>query len=152
MAAPLLVKKPAKSELRVVRSKTSSALPKRDELYQMGKALRNKCPRKSHGTWKAPANRPDAVGLVLQAEQGRMAELLPLRHGRMVRSPFTFYRGAALTMACDLAATPTTGIRVQCCGDAHLCNFGGFATPEKKGHLFGERPGRNSSRFLGMGH
>jgi uncharacterized protein (DUF2252 family) len=61
-----------------------------------------------------------------------MPELLPLRHGRMVRSAFTFYRGAALTMACDLASTPTTGIRVQCCGDAHLCNFGGFATPERK--------------------
>ncbi|HEY2913283.1 MAG TPA: DUF2252 domain-containing protein [Candidatus Angelobacter sp.] len=61
-----------------------------------------------------------------------MPELLPLRHGRMVRSAFTFYRGAALTMACDLATTPTSGIRVQCCGDAHLCNFGGFATPERK--------------------
>jgi uncharacterized protein (DUF2252 family) len=70
--------------------------------------------------------------LVLQAEKGRMPELLPLRHGRMARSAFTFYRGAALTMACDLATTPTTGIRVQCCGDAHLCNFGGFATPERR--------------------
>lgn len=61
-----------------------------------------------------------------------MPELLPLRHGRMVRSAFTFYRGSALTMAADLASTPTTGVRVQCCGDAHLCNFGGFATPERK--------------------
>jgi uncharacterized protein (DUF2252 family) len=61
-----------------------------------------------------------------------MQDLLPLRHGRMVRSAFTFYRGAALTMATDLAVTPSTGIRVQCCGDAHLCNFGGFATPERK--------------------
>jgi uncharacterized protein (DUF2252 family) len=61
-----------------------------------------------------------------------MRELLPLRHGRMVRSAFTFYRGAALTMACDLATTQATGIRIQCCGDAHLCNFGGFATPERK--------------------
>jgi len=135
MAAPLLVRNPFKSEQRIVRSKTRSApivLPKRDELYQMGKSLRDKCPRKSHATWKAPANRPDAVELVLQAERGRIAELLPLRHGRMVRSAFTFYRGAALTMACDLATTPTSGIRVQCCGDAHLCNFGGFATPERK--------------------
>jgi uncharacterized protein (DUF2252 family) len=98
----------------------------------MGKALRSKCPRKSHADWKAPANRPDAVQLVSQAEEGRMPELLPLRHGRMVRSAFTFYRGAALTMAHDLASTPRTGIRVQCCGDAHLCNFGGFATPERK--------------------
>ena len=61
-----------------------------------------------------------------------MQDLLPLRHGRRVRSAFTFYRGAGLTMAADLAVTPTTGIRVQCCGDAHLCNFGGFATPERK--------------------
>jgi uncharacterized protein (DUF2252 family) len=70
--------------------------------------------------------------LVLEAEKGRMPELLPMRHGRMVRSAFTFYRGAALTMATDLASTPSTGVRVQCCGDAHLCNFGGFATPERK--------------------
>jgi uncharacterized protein (DUF2252 family) len=72
------------------------------------------------------------VELVLAAEVGRVPELLPLRHGRMVRSAFTFYRGAALTMADDLASTPVTGLRVQCCGDAHLCNFGGFATPERK--------------------
>jgi len=135
MATPLVIQKPVKSEQRVFRSRTNSApvvLPKRDELYQKGKSLRNKCPRQSHATWKAARIRPDAVELVLQAEHGRMRELPPLRHGRMVRSAFTFYRGAALTMACDLAATPTTGIRIQCCGDAHLCNFGGFATPERK--------------------
>ncbi len=61
-----------------------------------------------------------------------MPDLLPLRHGRMVRSAFTFYRGSALAMAADLSATPVSGIRVQCCGDAHLSNFGGFATPERK--------------------
>ena len=61
-----------------------------------------------------------------------MPDLLPLRHGRMVRSPFTFYRGSALAMAADLASTPVSGIRVQCCGDAHLSNFGGFATPERR--------------------
>jgi len=70
--------------------------------------------------------------MVLAAEEGRDVSLLPLRHARMARSAFTFYRGAALTMAADLASTPTTGIYVQCCGDAHLCNFGGFATPERK--------------------
>jgi uncharacterized protein (DUF2252 family) len=68
----------------------------------------------------------------LAAEKGRLPDLLPLRHGRMARSAFTFYRGAALTMAADLASTPSTGVRVQCCGDAHLCNFGGFATPERR--------------------
>jgi uncharacterized protein (DUF2252 family) len=104
----------------------------RDELQAAGKALRDKCPRSSHSVWKTPHGRPDPVELVLRAEKGRMPELLPLRHGRMVRSPFTFYRGTALTMASDLASTPTNGIRVQCCGDAHLCNFGGFATPERR--------------------
>ncbi|MFL5408924.1 MAG: DUF2252 domain-containing protein [Myxococcales bacterium] len=102
------------------------------ERYAAGKALRDKCPRRSHGGWKPPAGRRDAVEMVLDAEKGRMANLLPLRHGRMVRSAFTFYRGAALTMAADLASTPATGLRVQCCGDAHLCNFGGFATPERR--------------------
>ena len=102
------------------------------EHYAAGKALRESCPRDAHAVWKTPPDRRDAVELVLAAEQGRMPELLPLRHGRMVKSAFTFYRGAALTMAADLAVTPTTGIRVQCCGDAHLCNFGGFATPERR--------------------
>lgn len=104
----------------------------RRDLCAAGKALRDKCLRSSHSVWKTPHDRPDPVELVLRAEKGRMPDLLPLRHGRMVRSPFTFYRGTALTMASDLASTPTTGIRVQCCGDAHLCNFGGFATPERR--------------------
>src|SRR3954463_3452829 len=100
--------------------------------YAAGKALRDKCPRSSHAAWKPPSSRRDAVEMVLDAEKGRLPDLLPLRHGRMVRSPFTFYRGAALTMAADLASTPISGLRVQCCGDAHLCNFGGFATPERR--------------------
>ena len=100
--------------------------------YAAGKSLRDACPRSSHARWETPASRPNAVELVLRAEMGRLPDLLPLRHGRMVRSAFTFYRGAALTMACDLSSTPVTGVRVQCCGDAHLCNFGGFATPERR--------------------
>jgi len=104
----------------------------RAEQAAAGKKLRERCPRTSQATWKKPPNRADAVDLVLAAERGRHAELLPLRHGRMVRSAFTFYRGAALTMASDLGSTPVTGVRVQCCGDAHLCNFGGFATPERR--------------------
>ena len=103
-----------------------------EERYAAGKALRKACPRETHAAWKAPSARRDPVEMVLAAEKGRMPDLLPLRHGRMVRSAFTFYRGAALTMANDLASTPASGIRVQCCGDAHLCNFGGFATPERK--------------------
>jgi hypothetical protein len=89
----------------------------RDQVYALGKHLREACPRRAHAAWKAPQGRPDPVDLVLKAEKGRLPDLLPLRHGRMARSPFTFYRGAALTMASDLAATPVSGIRVQCCGD-----------------------------------
>ena len=103
-----------------------------EERYAAGKALRKACPRESHATWKAPAARRDPIEMVLAAEKGRMPDLLPLRHGRMVRSPFTFYRGSALPMAADLASTPASGIQVQCCGDAHLSNFGGFATPERR--------------------
>jgi uncharacterized protein (DUF2252 family) len=104
----------------------------RKEQYAAGKLLRGSCPREGHAAWKNPSNRRDPVELVLLAEEGRVRDLLPLRHTRMVQSPFTFYRGAALTMAADLATTPSTGLRVQCCGDAHLSNFGGFATPERR--------------------
>jgi len=114
------------------KSKKNSSGSNRSELYAAGKALREKCPRKLHAEWKPAPNRPDTLDLVLQSEKGRIEELLPLRHGRMVRSAFTFYRGTALTMADDLSATPSTGVCVQCCGDAHLCNFGGFATPERR--------------------
>ena len=102
------------------------------ERYAAGKALRAACPREAHAAWKPPKDRPDPIQTVLAAEKGRMPELLPLRHGRMVRSAFTFYRGSALAMANDLSFTPFTGMRVQCCGDAHLSNFGGFATPERR--------------------
>ena len=102
------------------------------ERYAEGKRLREQCPRSSHAIWKAPRDRPDPVALVLEADRGRIPELLPLRHGRMSVSPFTFYRGTALNMAADLATTPATGVRVQCCGDAHLGNFRGFATPERR--------------------
>ena len=98
----------------------------------MGKSLRKKCPRSSHAVWKAPDNRPDPLRLLEQSNQGRIARLIPIRSGRMVRTPFTFYRGAALNMAVDLAGTPATGLRVQACGDCHLHNFGAYATPERR--------------------
>ena len=98
----------------------------------MGKSLREKCPRASHAAWQPAADRPDPVSLVLKADEGRVPELLPLRHGRMVLSPFTFYRGSALAMAVDLAGTPATGVRVQCGGDSHLVNFRGLGTPERQ--------------------
>ena len=103
-----------------------------DELYAAGKALRDKCPRTSHAEWKPPHNRPDPVRVVLKTDEGRIPDLLPLRHGRMVLSPFTFYRGSAFAMAQDLAGTPSTGIRVQCGGDSHLVNFRGLATAERQ--------------------
>jgi uncharacterized protein (DUF2252 family) len=104
----------------------------RKDARAAGKALRSTCPREAHAIWKPPAKRRDAVDFVLEADKGRVSALIPLRHGRMVRSPFTLYRGSALTMAADLSTTPVSGIRVQCCGDAHLSNFGGFATAERR--------------------
>jgi len=123
---------PASAQTEVNRPLESLRRLSRAERYAMGKNLRQTCPRSSHAVWNPPANRPDPVDLLLEAEKGRLPELLPLRHGRMARSPFTFYRGSALAMASDLASTPVSGIRVQCCGDAHLSNFGGFATPERR--------------------
>jgi uncharacterized protein (DUF2252 family) len=106
-------------------------LPVEDRLAA-GKALRDRCPRKSHALWKAPAKRPDPIALLVASSKGRLSKLLPLRYGRMMVSPFTFYRGAAAVMASDLAGTPVTGLKLQACGDCHLLNFGGFATPERK--------------------
>jgi uncharacterized protein (DUF2252 family) len=117
---------------KIAAGTTPGHLRSKAEQYAAGKALRDTCSRDAHATWKAPKGRRGAVDTVLAAEKGRFPDLLPLRHGRMARSPFTFYRGSALAMAGDLATTPVSGIRVQCCGDAHLSNFGGFATPERK--------------------
>ncbi len=96
-----------------------------------GKALRDAVPRAEHSGWKHPKERTDPVAVVLAANAGRLPELLPIRHGRMAQSPFAFYRGSAALMAADLAHTPVSGLRVQACGDAHLANFGAFATPER---------------------
>ena len=97
-----------------------------------GKALRELVPREEHARWKAPRDRHDPVQLVIESSKGRIPDLVPIRYGRMAVSPFTFYRGTALNMAADLAGTPNTGLRVQVCGDCHLMNFGGFATPERR--------------------
>jgi hypothetical protein len=102
-----------------------------DERSAKGRALRDAVPRGSHAGWETPEGRRDPVELLSESNEGRMPELIPIRFGRMSASPFAFYRGAAALMAADLAATPTSGIRVQACGDAHLMNFGGFATPER---------------------
>ena len=96
-----------------------------------GKDARKSVPRRSHGLWEPSATRRDPVDVLSAQAQTRVPDLVPIRYGRMLVSPFTFYRGAAAIMAEDLAQTPTTGIMTQLCGDAHLSNFGGFATPER---------------------
>ena len=102
-----------------------------DERAAKGRALRDTVPRASHAGWTAPKDRRDPIELLIESNEGRILSLTPIRFGRMAASPFAFYRGAAVLMAADLASTPTSGIRVQACGDAHLMNFGGFATPER---------------------
>src|SRR3954453_2211896 len=103
----------------------------RAELKRIGQEVRKKCPRSSHMFWDPPDDRPDPVALLESSNSSRLPDLVPVRNGRMLRSPFTFYRGAPLMMASDLTRTPSTGIRLQICGDAHLLNFGLFATPER---------------------
>lgn len=107
------------------------AIPSSRQRRAGGKAMRGACPRRSHAGWQPSDKRCDPVKLLKQTNEGRVPELIPIRFGRMMASPFTFYRGAAALMAADLAHTPITGIRVQACGDCHLMNFGGFATPER---------------------
>jgi len=97
-----------------------------------GKAARARAPRASHAAWVPPTDRPDPVELLRGQEVTRVPELLPIRHQRMLTSPFAFYRGAAVVMAADVASVPDSGLFVQCCGDAHLANFGGFAAPDRK--------------------
>ena len=97
-----------------------------------GKAARAEVPRSSHAVFEPPARRDDPIKLLERQAKTRVPELVPIRYGRMLVSPFTFYRGAALIMASDLAATPRSGLTVQCCGDAHLSNFGVFASPERR--------------------
>ncbi|HEX5193833.1 MAG TPA: DUF2252 domain-containing protein [Solirubrobacteraceae bacterium] len=103
-----------------------------DQRIARGKAARADVPRSRHAVFDAPAERADPVELLEAQAQTRVPELVPIRYGRMLVSPFTFYRGAAKIMANDLAATPRSGLMVQCCGDAHLSNFGVFASPERR--------------------
>jgi len=97
-----------------------------------GRAARREVPRSSHAEYSPAAHRPDPVELLQSQAASRVPGLVPIRYGRMLVSPFTFYRGAALLMASDLAATPHSGLRAQLCGDAHLSNFGVFASPDRR--------------------
>jgi uncharacterized protein (DUF2252 family) len=108
---------------------TERATPK--ERAARGKSLRAAVPRSSHGDWEPARRRPNPVKLLEEQAAAREPSLVPIRYGRMAASPFAFYRGAAYVLASDLARSPNTGIRVQLCGDAHLANFGGFASPER---------------------
>ncbi|HEX3359383.1 MAG TPA: DUF2252 domain-containing protein [Solirubrobacterales bacterium] len=97
-----------------------------------GRAARRTTPRSAHAEWMPPPDREDPIAILRRQAETRVAELLPIRYGRMSASPFTFYRGAAAVMAADLAPTPDSGLMVQVCGDAHINNFGGFAAPDRR--------------------
>ncbi|HEY3765736.1 MAG TPA: DUF2252 domain-containing protein [Gaiellales bacterium] len=107
-------------------------LPSVEESTARGRAARAEAPRSAHGTLAPHPGRPDPVALIERQAETRVPELVPIRHGRMLASPFAFFRGAALIMAADLATMPHSGLRVQLCGDAHLSNFGVFASPERR--------------------
>jgi uncharacterized protein (DUF2252 family) len=120
-----------KSKTKVSKAKAAPVLLSREERLAAGKELRDTVPRTSHAEWKPPAKHRDPIDILEKSNQDRVQELVPIRYGRMLRSPFTFLRGSAGLMAYDLATTPSTGLRVQACGDCHLLNFGLFATPER---------------------
>ena len=106
--------------------------PTRAERTATGKAARVEVPRSAHAAWEPQEDRPSPVDLLQQQAQSRVPELVPIRYGRMLVSPFTFYRGAAFLMASDLSGMPRTSLHVQLCGDAHLSNFGVFAAPDRR--------------------
>jgi uncharacterized protein (DUF2252 family) len=109
-----------------------AAVLRSGESAERGRAARHIAPRSAHGEWVPAPDRPDPLALLEAQAATRVQELVPIRYGRMMVSPFTFYRGAAAVMAADLAATPDSGIVVQACGDAHISNFGGFAAQDRR--------------------
>ncbi len=140
-----MAKAAAKSQKREKRDRPKQAgkvgkrargvldLPKAsEERLAEGRAEREVVPVEAHCEWAALGDRPDPVGVLEEQDAMRVPDLVPIRHGRMIVSPFTFYRGGAAIMAGDLSRMPTTGLRVQCCGDAHLSNFGVFAAPDRR--------------------
>src|SRR5437867_9050637 len=106
--------------------------PSVDDRKARGLEARDRAAPSSHTKWRPAADRPDPVALLAEQDTTREPDLVPVRHGRMMVSPFTFYRGAAKIMAADLKGTPTAGLDAQLCGDAHLSNFGLFASPERR--------------------
>ena len=122
---------PVKSHKTVNKGSTNGFAPAADRAAA-GKLAREKTSRSSHGDWEPAARRRDPVKVLEDQAKSRVQELVPIRYGRMLASPFTFFRGAAAIMAMDLAKTPESGFRVQLCGDAHLSNFGVFAAPDRR--------------------
>src|SRR2546430_3784403 len=106
--------------------------PNVEERQARGRRARDRAPLAAHADWAPAADRPDPIALLEEQNVTREPDLVPVRHGRMMVSPFTFYRGSAKVMAADLKDTPTAGLTVQLCGDAHLSNFGVFASPERR--------------------
>jgi uncharacterized protein (DUF2252 family) len=123
----------SKADTRPAADSTANPLVHLDVAQRVanGKAHRSAVPRSSHAGWTPTDSRPDPVALLRSQEVSRVQDLVTIRHERMLESPFTFYRGAAIVMAADLATTPSSGLRVQAVGDAHLANFGGFASPDR---------------------
>ena len=125
---------PARPASRASKEAATLAVPHLSvaERVARGKAARAEVPRSRHAVFEPSPDRVDPVTLLERQAETRVPELVPIRYGRMLVSPFTFYRGAAMIMAQDLGPTPRSGLSVQCCGDAHLSNFGVFASPERR--------------------
>lgn len=132
--APLISRSNIVSQIRnaLINELASGKKLDRDESINAGKELRKKVPRSSHAAWDVKPDRSEIVDMISEQEKTRIPELIPVRHQRMTTSPFTFYRASAVIMARDLSQTSTTDIRVQACGDAHIGNFGMFASPERR--------------------
>ena len=126
--APITAPKPPASFASAWRRARLSV----EERKARGRTARTAASRSSHGRWEPSPDRPDPIALIEEQTKGRTSELIPIMYGRMLESPFAFFRGGAAIMAADLAGTPHSGITVQLCGDAHLSNFGVFGTPERR--------------------
>lgn len=115
-----------------IKDKLFDPVSSKAERFEKGAAIRKDIARSVHEEWKPSKDRKDPIAILIETNKGRIETLLPIRYRRMMESPFAFFRGSAAIMAADLAETPDTGIHLQLCGDCHLMNFGGFATPERK--------------------
>ena len=121
-----------KSKPKITLPPFDAPIPSPSERRAAGKALRQEVSRTSHAVWEPTSDRHDPIEVLVESNRTRVQELVPLRYARMAASPFAFLRGSALVMAHDLATGPRTPLEVRLCGDAHLANFGIFASPERR--------------------